>query len=299
MTLQQLRYVIAVAERGNITQAARHLFVSQPSITAAVRDLEREMDITIFLRQNKGVTLTPDGERFLGYARKVIDEADQLEDTFKGRQEQKPRFAVSCQHYSFAVNAFVQLIRQFDAPQYDFTLREEQTHEIIDDVANLKSELGILYLSFANEKILRKILAAQNLTFTELFTARPHVFISSRHPLAGKDVITLKDLQDYPYLTYEQGVYNSFYYKEEFLDSTDQKKNICVRDRATLFNLVIGLNGYTVCSGVISHALNGDNIIAKPLKMKEEMKIGVILRKDTILSRYGKAYLEHLKESLP
>lgn len=296
MTLQQLRYLIAVAETGNITQAAEHLFVSQPSITAAIRELEKEMNLTLFLRQNKGVTLTPDGERFLGYARKVIDEADELEDTFKGLKETKPHFTVSCQHYSFAVNAFVQLIREFDAPQYDFTIREEQTHEIIEDVANMKSELGILYLSYANEKILKKIFSAHNLTFTELFTASPHVFISAQHPLAEKDVITLRDLKNYPYLTYEQGVYNSFYYQEEFLDSTEQKKNIRVQDRATLFNLLIGLNGYTVCSGVISHALNGDNIIAKPLKMKEQMKIGYIMRKETVLSRYGQVYLEHLQQ---
>ena len=296
MTLQQLRYLIVVAETGNITQAAQRLLVSQPSITASIHELEKEMNLTLFLRQNKGVTLTRDGERFLGYARKVIDEADELEDTFKGRKEQKPHFTISCQHYSFAVNAFVELIREFDASHYDFTIREEETPEIIEDVANMKSELGILYLSYGNEKILRKIFSAYGLTFTELFTAKPHVFISSQHPLAGKEVITLRDLKNYPYLTYEQGVYNSFYYQEEFLDSTGQKKNIRVQDRATLFNLLIGLDGYTVCSGVISHALNGDNIIAKPLKMKEFMKIGYIMRRETILSRYGKVYLSHLQQ---
>lgn len=295
MTLQQLKYVIAVSETGNITKASRILFVSQPSITNSIRELEKEMNVTIFLRKNKGVVLTEEGERLLGYARRVVEEAGALEDAFKEGTEQKPRFAVSCQHYSFAVNAFVQLIRTFDAPEYDFIIREEQTREIIEDVANMKSEIGVLYLSYANEKTILKILKASELVFTELFTADPHVFIYSGHPLAGKDVITLDDLEDYPYLTYEQGVYNSFYYQEEFLDPIDRRKNIRVRDRATLFNLLIGLNGYTVCSGVISHELNGDDIIARPLDMKERMRIGVITRKNIVLSRYGKVYLDMIR----
>ncbi len=296
MTLQQLKYVVTVAELGNITEAAHRLFVSQPSITNAIRDLEKEMQITIFTRTNKGVIVSTEGEIFLGYARQVLEQADLLEEKFKGAEEQSPHFAVSCQHYSFAVNAFVDVIRRFPAYQYDFTLRETETHEIIDDVARLRSEIGILYLSSRNHEVISKIIKANDLVFRELFTASPHVFISAAHPLADRTAVTLQDLEDYPYLSYEQGEYNSFYFSEEILSTLDRRKNIRVRDRATLFNLVIGLQGYTVCSGMISHELNGEQIIAKPLKVDEYMKIGTITRRGMQLSRYGQAYMEALKD---
>ena len=300
MKLQQLRYAVKVAEAGTITEASRRLYVSQPSITAAVRDLEREMGITIFERTNKGIVVTREGETFLGYARQVLEQADLLEGKYKGADaEQVPHFAVSCQHYSFAVNAFVDVIRQFGARRYDFTLREEQTHEIIEDVAHMKSEIGILYLSPRNREVIGKMLRNNELVFSELFTAKPHVFISSTHPLAGRASVTLDDLDDFPYLSYEQGDFNSFYFSEELLSTLDRRKNIRVRDRATLFNLVIGLNGYTVCSGVISHELNGENIIAVPLAVDECMTVGTIMRKNTAPSRYGRAYLEALTRHIP
>ena len=210
------------------------------------------MGVTIFERSNKGVVVTEEGETFLGYARQVLEQVDLLEERYCGEARQVPHFSVSCQHYSFAVNAFVDVIRQFDAARYDFTLREEQTHEIIEDVSHMKSELGILYLSSRNREVIEKMLRQNELEFAPLFRAEPHVFLSSSHPLAGRSSVTLDDLQDYPYLSYEQGDYNSFYFSEEILSTLDRAKNIRVRDRATLFNLVIGLDGYTVCSGVIS-----------------------------------------------
>lgn len=298
MTLQQLKYIVTVAETGNITEAAKKLFISQPSLTNAIRELEKEMQITIFNRTNKGVVVSNEGDVFLSYVRQVLDQVGLMEEKFLNVKEQRPRFSVSCQHYSFAVNAFVDVIQEFDANQYDFTLRETQTHEIIEDVSNLKSEIGILYVSSKNEEVIRKLLKQSSLKFEELFTAKPHVFISSRHPLAEKKALTLKDLEEYPYLSFEQGEYNSFYFSEEILSILDRRKNIKVRDRATLFNLVIGLNGYTVSSGVISKELNGENIIAKSLLVDEYMKIGTITQKNMPLSRYGKAYMEALKKHI-
>lgn len=296
MKLQQLKYVVKVAEVGNITEASRRLFVSQPSITAAIHDLEREMGVVIFERTNKGVVVTSEGETFLGYARQVLEQADLLEEKYKGETQQVPHFAVSCQHYSFAVNAFVDVIREFNAFRYDFTLREEQTHEIIEDVSRMKSELGIIYLSKRNHEVIEKMLRSQDLLFEPLFTAEPHVFISSAHPLAERESVTL---DDFPYLSYEQGDFNSFYFSEELLSTLDRRKNIRVRDRATLFNLAVGLNGYTVCSGVISHELNGENIISVPLDVDETMTIGVITRRNTTPTRYGKAYREAIKRHIP
>lgn len=298
MKLQQLRYVVKVAECGSITEASRRLFVSQPSITASIRDLENEMGVHIFERTNKGVVVSEEGETFLGYARQVLDQADLLEGKYKGTSEQVPHFSVSCQHYSFAVNAFVDVIREFDAARYDFTLREEQTHEIIEDVAHMKSELGILYLSEHNREVIERMLTANELVFEGLFCAAPHVFVCADHPLADHASVTLEDLEDYPFLSYEQGSYNSFYYSEELTSTFERRKNIRVRDRATLFNLAMGLNGYTVCSGVISHELNGSGIISIPLDVDEYMEIGIITRKNTTLTRYGQAYIDAIRQHI-
>mgnify|MGYP002855316642 FL=1 len=298
MTLQQLKYAVAVADTRNITEASRRVFVSQPSLTAAIRELESEMGITIFSRSNKGVTVTNEGDDFLSYARQVLEQASLLEDRFKGGQGGNPIFSVSCQHYSFAVNAFVDVIREFGGSEYDFTIRETQTHEIIEDVARLKSEIGVLYQSTRNADIISKLIKKNELQFEPLFEAPLHVFISDKNPLAAKSVVSLSDLAPYPYLTYEQGDFNSFYFAEEPLSAIDFDcpKNIKVRDRATLFNLLIGLDGYTICSGVISHELNGENIIARPLSVPDTMTVGVITRKGMSLSRYALSYIEALKK---
>lgn len=298
MTLQQLKYVITVAETGTITEAAKKLYISQPSLTNAIHDLEKEMNVEIFHRTNKGIDISKEGEDFLGYARQVLEQAAILEDKYKNGSGGKKQFCVSTQHYSFAVNAFVDLIQQYGQEEYDFSLRETQTYEIIEDVAKMKSEIGILFLNEFNEKVLRKLMKANDLEFHPLFTARPHVFISRRHPLADHTIITNEELEAYPYLSFEQGEHNSFYFLEEIFSTTERKKNIRVRDRATLFNLLIGLNGYTVCSGVIDRNLNGEDIIAVPLQDESEMQIGYLTHRRGMRSRLGETYLAFLKEYL-
>ena len=296
MTLQQLKYVVMVAEKGTITEAAKKLFISQPSLTNAIRELENEMNITIFDRTNKGISVSKDGEVFLGYARQVLEQANLLEEKYLGKSDIKQQFCISTQHYSFAVNAFVDLIKEYGQDKYDFSLRETQTYEIIDDVARMKSEIGVLYLNDFNENVILKELKANNLEFHELFVAKPHVFISDKHPLAEKESVSFNDLMPYPYLSFEQGEHNSFYYSEEIFSMEEKNKNIRVRDRATLFNLVIGLNGYTVCSGVIDEELNGKNIISVPLDEAGDMHIGYITHKKMIPSRWGATYIEALKK---
>lgn len=298
MTLQQLKYIITVADIGTITEAANGLYISQPSLTNAIHELEKEMNIVIFNRTNKGISLSKEGEIFLGYARQVLEQATILEDKYKSGNGGKKQFCVSTQHYSFAVNAFVDLIKEYGQDEYDFSLRETQTYEIIEDVARMRSEIGILFLNDFNEKVLMKILKSRDLEFNQLFVAKPHVFISRKHPLAEKNVITNEELELYPYLSFEQGEHNSFYFSEEIFSSSERKKNIRVRDRATLFNLLIGLNGYTVCSGVIDKKLNGKDIIAVPLEDESDMRIGYITHKKGMLSRLGSTYLEALKKYL-
>ena len=298
MTLQQLRYAITVAETGTITEAAKKLYISQPSLTNAIHELEKEMNLVIFQRTNKGILLSGEGEEFLGYARQVLEQASILEDKYKGNGGGKKQFCVSTQHYSFAVNAFVDLIKEYGQEEYDFSLRETQTYEIIEDVAHMRSEIGILFLNDFNETVLRKILKTNDLEFHELFVAKPHVFISRKHPLAYRQVITNQELQEYPYLSFEQGEHNSFYFSEEIFSTSERKKNIRVRDRATLFNLLIGLNGYTVCSGVIDKKLNGKDIIAVPLQDEGDMRIGYITHRKAVPGRLAATYLEALRKYL-
>lgn len=295
MTLQQLKYVITVAEAGTITEAAEKLYISQPSLTNAIHELEKEMHIQIFNRTNKGISISKEGEVFLGYARQVLEQVVILEDRYKGSGGGKKQFCVSTQHYSFAVNAFVDLIKKYGQDEYDFSLRETQTYEIIEDVAKMKSEIGILFLNSFNEAVINKILKSHELEFHQLFVAKPHVFISRNHPLAGKTMITNEELEPYPYLSFEQGEHNSFYFSEEIFSPSERKKNIRVRDRATLFNLLIGLNGYTVCSGIIDRELNGKDIIAVPLAQESDMRIGYITHRKGLISRLGNTYLEALR----
>ena len=298
MTLQQLTYLVTVADCGNITEAAEKLFVSQPSLSTAISNLEKEMGIKAFVRSNKGVAATREGEELLSFARMLLEQADHMKEYFIKGEKRSPKFSVSCQHYSFAVNAFVDLIKKYDADRYNFIIRETQTGEIIEDVANGKSEIGVIYLSEHNEEVLTKLIKNNQLVFEQLYVAKPHVFICKGHPLADRDVITMEDLEPYPYLVYEQGNRNSFYFSEEFISMLDFPKIIQVRDRATLFNLVIGLNGFTVSSGVIDHKLNGSGIIAKPLLVDKTMRIGVVRKENIIFSQCARTYMEALKNYL-
>jgi DNA-binding transcriptional LysR family regulator len=298
MTLQQLKYVIEVARSRSINKAAQSLFISQPSLSNALKELEEEIGITIFSRTNKGIVITQEGSEFLGYARQVVEQAELLENRYTKTRSLQQNFSVSGQHYAFAVSAFVRLLKEYDRDEYEFTLRETRTYEIIDDVKNLRSEIGILYMNDFNKNVISKFLREGNLKFHELFEAKPHIFISSTNPLAKKDYVTLADLDPYPYLSYEQGDYNSFYFSEEILSTLTRPKNIKVSDRATLFNLLIGLNGYTISTGVISHKLNSKDIIAVPLKVEERIHVGYITHKNVTTSKLGNIYIQYLKESI-
>lgn len=298
MTLQQLKYVIEVARSRSISKAAQNLFISQPSLSNALKELENEVGIRIFLRTNKGIILTPEGVEFLGYARQVVEQAALLENRYANVQSSQQHFSVSSQHYAFAVSAFVRLLKEYNRDEYEFTLRETKTYEIIEDVKNLHSEIGILYVNDFNKKVIHKFLREGNLNFHELFEAKPHIFISSRNPLAKKDFVTLSDLNDYPYLSFEQGDYNSFYFSEEILSTLSRPKNIRVSDRATLFNLLIGLNGYTISTGVISHELNSKEIVSIPLQIEERITVGYITHKNVKNSPLATIYIEYLKETI-
>ena len=295
MTLAQLRYAITVAGASSMNEAAGKLFISQPSLSTSIHSLEEEIGVQIFRRSQNGIAVTPDGKEFIGYARQVMEQYELLDARYITKSEVKKRFSVSMQHYSFAVEAFVELLKQYGGEEYDFRIRETQTYELIEDVAKLRSEVGVLYLNSFNEAVLRKTMRENDLKFHRLFIAKPHVFVSTFSPLAKKKIVELDELATYPRLSYEQGEHNSFYFSEEILSTLESKKDIMVSDRATLFNLLIGLNGYTICSGVINEELNGKNIVAVPLAVDDYMEIGYITHSKVGPGKFGTLYIEALK----
>lgn len=299
MRIQQLYYVIKIAEIGSMNEAARQLFITQPSLSNAIKDLEKEMGIEIFHRNPKGITMTQDGIEFLSYARQIVEQTELLEERYKSQGKNRELFSVSSQHYAFVVNAFVSLLKNTDMENYELFLRETRTWEIIEDVKNFRSEIGVLFLNDFNREVLLKLLEDSRLSYTPLFTATPHVFVSKTNPLAQKKSVTLEDLVDFPYLSYEQGIHNSFYFSEEILSQERHKKSIVVSDRATLFNLLIGLDGYTIATGILNSNLNGDNIVSIPLEYDDNIELVYIQHEKSILSKMGETFIEYLLEEVP
>lgn len=294
MRIQQLHYIVKIVETGSMNEAAKQLFITQPSLSNAVRDLEREMGIKIFIRNPKGITLTKDGVEFLSYARQILEQTALLEERYKSKDTNRELFSVSSQHYAFVVNAFVSLLKGADMSRYELFLRETRTYEIIDDVKNFRSEIGVLFLNSHNRDVLTKMFDDNRLTYTSLFQAHPHIFVSQDNPLANRDIVSMKDLEDFPYLSYDQGIHNSFYFSEEIFSQIPHKKSIVVSDRATLFNLLIGLDGYTIATGILNSNLNGDNIVSIPLDVEDMIDIVYIRHEKANLSKMGERFIDYL-----
>lgn len=298
MRIQQLQYVIKIVETGSMNEAAKQLYITQPSLSNAVRNLETEMGIQIFIRNPKGITLTKDGMEFLSYARQILEQTALLEERYKGDNTSRELFSVSSQHYAFVVNAFVALFNGTDMTQYELFLRETRTWEIIDDVKNFRSEIGVLFLNSYNRDVLTKLFDDNSLIATTLFTTTPHIFVSKSNPLANRKKLNMKDLEDYPYLSYDQGLHNSFYFSEEMMSQIPHPKSIVVSDRATLFNLMIGLGGYTVATGILNSKLNGDEIVAIPLDVDDVIDIVYIRHDKANLSKMGQKFIDYLLEEV-
>ena len=294
MTLMQMKYAIAVADTKSMNEAARSLFITQPSLSASIKELENEIGVELFKRTNRGITVTPEGEEFLGYARQVVEQYRLIESKYIEKENVRKKFSVSMQHYSFAVKAFVETVKRAGMENYEFAVYETRTYEIIENVRNFKSELGILYMNDMNRKVLEKILRENQLKFTELFSCDTYVYLRSGHPLAGREILSMKDLEPYPCLAFDQGKNNSFYLAEEMKSTYDYDRIIKANDRATMLNLMNGLDAYTLCSGIICEELNGDDSLAIPLKESEKMQIGYIHRAGSVVSALGEIYIEEL-----
>ena len=295
MTLQQLKYALTIADCGSMNEAAKQLFISQPSLSETMKELETEIGLDIFLRSNRGIVITPEGEQFLGYARQVTEQFGLLQSKYIDKKV-KEKFSVSTQHYTFAVKAFVETVKQIGMEQYEFAVHETTTISVIENVKNFKSEIGVLYENDFNEKVLNKMFKENGLEFVELFSCDTFVYLWSGHPLAKQDVITMEELDEYPCLSFDQGKNNSLYLAEEMKSTYEYRRLIKANDRATLLNLMIGLNAYTLCSGIICEDLNGDDYKAVPLKETEKMRIGYIKRKGAKVSHIGELYIEELKK---
>lgn len=296
MTLAQLRYAITVAGASSMNEAARKLFISQPSLSAAIKELEEEVGVELFKRTNRGISVTLEGEEFIGYARQVVEQYNLIESKYILKENTKKKFGVSMQHYTFAVKAFVEMVKQFGMDEYEFEIHETKTYDVIEDVKNCKSEIGILYLNDFNKKVLTKLFHESAVEFHELLKCHIYVYLWKGHPLAYKEEITLEELEEYPCLSFDQGHNNSFYFAEEVLSTYDYKRLIKANDRATFLNLMIGLNGYTLCSGIMCEELNGSDYCAIKLKSDEIMTIGYIARKGVQVSPLGKKYLEEISK---
>lgn len=294
MTIQQIRYAVTVAECNSMSKAAEKLFMSQPSLSSAVRELEDELNIEIFIRNSRGVTVTSAGNEFLAYARQLLEQYEFMQERFVEKETGKKKFSVSMQHYSFAVKAFVETVKQFDTGEYEFAVYETKTYEVIENVKNYISELGVLFRNQFNERVINKYFQDNNLEFVPLFDCHIYVYLWNKHPLAHKNIITMEELQDYPCLVFDQGRNNSLYLSEEVFTDFPYKRTIKAGDRATMLNLMVGLNGFTLCSGIISEELNGDNYKAVPLDTDEKMTIGYVKLKGMRLSIIGEKYIDEL-----
>lgn len=303
LTLQQLHYAIVISETGSLNKAAEVLYVAQPSLSGAIRDLEDELHITIFHRSSRGVTLTNDGEEFMLYARQTYLQYENILDKYGELGRRKKKFGVSTQHYSFAVKSFVEMVKQFNTAEYEFAIRETKTMEIIEDVSTLRSEIGVLYLSDFNRNAIQKLLRSNDIEFHKLIDCKAYVYLWKGHPLAGNAFICMNELNEYPCLSFEQGGNSSFYFSEEILSTNEYSRIIKANDRATMLNLMVGLNGYTLCSGIICEELNGSDYTAVPFKIDIEsseglMEIGYIAKKNQILSDMGRLYIQETEKYL-
>ena len=302
MTLQQISYALTISECGSMNRAAEKLGISQPTLTSAVRELEKELGLSIFLRTHKGAVPSAEGLEFLQSAGQLFRQYELMQEKFI-HKEKKRRFGVSTQHYSFAVSAFIQTVKQFGTLEFEFAVRETETLNIIRDVASLRSEIGVLYISNYNRKPIEKNLEENELTFTELVRCKAYVYLWKGHPLANETSISLEQLEPYPCLSFEQNGKDGYLYAEEILSENIYPRMIKATDRAAMGEMMRELNGYTLCSGILCEELGGNEYTVVPFREDTEnpnsiMEIGYIRKKHGVLSEIGQTYITELKKSL-
>ena len=264
MNMTQIKYVLEVASSSSMREAATKLFVSQPALSASISELEDELSILIFERTNKGISLTDAGREFVAYAKNAVSQYEILEDRYLSKDSDKEHFSVSTQHYNFAIKAFTALIKAYDPEKYIFAIHETKTRNVLEDVRSLKSEVGIISFSRANEVVLKKLFKEYGLEFTALMRRETYAYVWETHEFAGRSEISIEELSKYPCVSFDQSDDSNFYLTEEALADYDFKKRIKSDDRATTMEILSELNGYSIGSGMLS----GDEAILKGMVSK-------------------------------
>jgi len=296
MTILQLKYVIAIANSSSMREAASRLFVSQPALSSTIRELEEELGIKIFDRNNKGISLTADGMEFLAYAKQAVSQYKIIEERYLENERDKVHFSVSMQHYVFAVKAFIDTIKRFSHDKYTFSVKETKTDEVLNNVRDLKSEIGIISYSKNNENIFKKLFREYQLSFSPLMVKDTYAYVWKTHPLAHLKEISVEDLKDYPCISFDQNSKGEFYLAEEALGEYDFEKMIKSNDRATTMEIMAGLNGYSIGTGIMTESVAiRDDYICIKLKEEDPLTIGYIVRQTHTLSEIGKNYIEELE----
>lgn len=297
MTILQLKYVLAIASSSSMREAASKLFVSQPALSATIHELEEELNIKIFDRNNKGISISEQGREFLTYAKQAVSQYELIEDRYLEKDKDKKHFSVSMQHYVFAVHAFVNTVRNFDSNRFVYSVYETRTDEVLTNVKNLKSEIGVIAYSVSNENIVKKLFREYQLDFYPLMVRKTFAYVWKDHPLAERKEISLEELKGYPCVSFDQSSDHDFYLSEEALGDYEFEKLIKSNDRATSSEIMAKLNGYSIGTGIMTESIIlKDGFVSIKLKEEDPLTIGYIIRKNHKLSDIGEMYIEELRK---
>lgn len=297
MNINQIKYVLTVARSASMREAASKLYISQPALSASIRELEDELGILIFERSNKGITLTEAGYEFIAYAKKAVNQYEILEDKYLSKDKDKERFSVSTQHYTFAIHSFANVINRFNPEKYIFSIHETRTNAVLENVRDMKSEVGVISYSGENEKIMKKLFKEYQLDFYPLMKRETYVYVWKNHKLASAEQVSIEELREYPCVIFDQNDDSNFYLNEEAMGNYEFDKVIKSDDRATTLEIIADTGGFSIGSGMLAQeAATLKGLVAVKLREEDPLIIGYIVRKGSSLSIYGKSYVEELQK---
>lgn len=296
MTIQQCKYVLEIAESGSFNEAAKRLFIAQSSLSLSIKSLEEELQIKIFERAENGVCLTKEGSEFIRYARGMVDQYDFIVQRFTQRQRGEC-LSVATQHYDFVADIFGKLMNEIKEEAFDLALREMKTYEVINETETAYCDIGILAVKSNDVGIMRRYLGKRGLQFTAVREAGPHIYLRRGHPLCESPLITAGMLSDFPYVSYEQGKHNVPLFAEEIFH-TGGNKRVEISDRASLMNVLLATDSYTVGTGIMPSLLNEGRIVSIPFESDDSYLIGYILRKDRTPSALTTRFTEMMQKGL-
>ena len=295
MTIQQCKYVIEIAKSGSFNEAGKQLFVAQSALSSSIKQLEKELGIKIFERSKNGVRLSMEGAEFVRYAEQLVDRSDFIQNRYGGFADYK-KLHIATQHYDFVAEAFCKFLTSTKEKKYDFSIRELKTYQVIYEIEKAFCDVGILAIKDNDFDVMTRYLDNKGIVFNEFLQSPPHVYVRKEHALAKRKQISYDDLIDYPYLSYEQGARNSSFFTEELVDGFKANKRVTISDRATLMNVLLTTDSYTVGTGIMPSALNGGKIVGIKIASQSFYRIGYVLRKGESVNELTTAFIRELEE---